>query len=156
MPALPQGWKDSPQELLDNSGGEPAAPAAPAGCGPCAFTVRARSAKSSDVASFELFPPDAAPLPAYLPGQLVTVAVPGPDGQGDLTGSYSLSVAARPDRLRISVKRSRAGSVGRRLHDDVAAGDPVRLAAPRGTFTLDITAAGPVCCSAPASGSPRC
>lgn len=117
---------------------------APAWPGLRPFTVRARTTESSDIASFELVPQDAAPLPAHLPGQFVTVAVPGLGGQGDLTGSYSLSQAARPDRLRISVKRSRVGSAGRRLHDEVAAGDPVRLAAPRGTFTLDVAATGPV------------
>lgn len=144
MPALPRGWKDSLQALLDGSRDDAAGRAAPAWPGLRPFTVHARSAESSDVQSFELVPQDAAPLPAYLPGQFVTVAVPGFGGQGDLTASYSLSQGARPDRLRISVKRSRAGSAGRRLHDEVAAGDPVRVAAPRGTFTLDVAATGPV------------
>ncbi len=142
MPALPQGWKDSLQELLDR-GGDDAAPG-PAWAGLRPFTVQTRRAESSDVQSFALVPADAAPLPAYLPGQFVTVAVAGPKHQDDLTASYSLSEAARPDRLRISVKRSGAGSASRRLHEQVMTGEQLRVAAPRGNFTLDVAAPGPV------------
>ncbi len=152
MPALPQGWRSSFRELLDAASGA-APPASDSGAAPAwpelrRFTMRARTAESQDVTSFELSPQDQVELAPYLPGQYVSVTVPDATQDGDvggsLTASYSLSQAPRPDGLRISVKRPRVGSAGRRLHDQLDVGGHVLLAAPRGTFTLDATAAGPV------------
>jgi len=154
MPALPQGWRASFRELLDAASGA-APPSSDSGAASAwpelrRFTMRARTAESQDVTSFELSPQDQVELAPYLPGQYVSVTVPDATqddddaAAGSLTASYSLSQAPRPDRLRISVKRPRVGSAGRRLHDQLDVGGHVLLAAPRGTFTLDATAPGPV------------
>lgn len=143
MPALPEGWRTSFRELLDRDDSSPVGVAS-AWSGLRPFTVVARHEESDEVSSFELAPEDGVDLAVYRPGQYVSVAVPGTGEESDLTGSYSLSQAPRSDRLRISVKRSSAGSAGRRLHDQTVPGDPVLVASPRGGFTLDVEATGPV------------
>ena len=79
--------------------------------------------------SFVFEPADGGRYP-HRPGQFTAVRLP----DGDVR-SYSLSAPGDGRRLRISVKRD--GRVSSFLHDHVAAGATLELAAPRGTFVLD-------------------
>ena len=84
--------------------------------------------ESADVTSLALEPVDGRPLPAYEPGQFLTVRV-----GGDVR-TYSLSAAPDPRRHRISVKRD--GVVSNRLHA-LSPGDVIDASAPAGGFVLD-------------------
>lgn len=145
VPALPQGWRASFQDLLAQLD---LAPPVPTRRGWRDFTVRSRSAESRDVTSFELVPDDGLDLPAHRPGQFVPVTLPADALEtghaADLVRSYSLSRAARPGSLRISVKREDRGTASRRLHDAVGVGDGLRVGSPRGSFVLDDAGSDPV------------
>ena len=87
--------------------------------------------------SLQLADPDAQPLPPALPGQYVTVRVPAEsEGAPALLRSYSLSGPPASATYRISVKRSRTVSLGRYLQNEPQIGQPLPVAAPRGTFVL--------------------
>lgn len=107
--------------------------------------------------SFYLVPVDGAPLPAFEPGQYLTLRedVTGPgDKQPSLaTRCYSLSDRPRPDRYRITVKRVPApsdrpelppGLVSNHLHDAVQVGDVLSFKAPAGPFHLADRSASPI------------
>ncbi|KAH8202192.1 hypothetical protein TruAng_003667 [Truncatella angustata] len=66
---------------------------------------KTRETTEGDIVSFELKAVDGVPLPAFMPGQYVSLRVRVP-GSGYLQiRQYSLSDTPRPDRYRISVKR---------------------------------------------------
>jgi MOSC domain-containing protein YiiM/ferredoxin-NADP reductase len=118
IPALSEGWKGSFRELLA------APPVAPAPAWPGFRRVRVAQVRSES-ASVKSFAFDGE-APAGVPaGSYVTVRVSAG------VRSYSLSDLAG---FRISVKRD--GAVSSYLHDHVAAGDELELAAPRGSFVL--------------------
>jgi ferredoxin-NADP reductase/MOSC domain-containing protein YiiM len=131
IPALSEGWRGSFEELLRH-GEESAAPAAAAWEGFRTLRVVAVTRESASISSFELEDPAGA-LPAATAGQYVTVKVE-PDAGAPLLRSYSLSSAPGAAAYRISVKRD--GVVSSYLHDQVAAGAEIEVAAPRGTFLL--------------------
>ncbi|OBI81538.1 MOSC and FAD-binding oxidoreductase domain-containing protein [Mycobacterium asiaticum] len=132
VPALSPGWQGSFRELL-------AAPAEssdrPAWNGFRPLRVTAVCRESESVLSFLLGSDDGSPLPNSLPGQHVTVRIPGAGDPAPLR-SYSLSGDPAAGVYRISVKREGHGLVSRWLHDHVQAGSVVDVAAPRGDFTL--------------------
>ncbi len=138
IPALADGWKHSFRSLLEqvqagragNSGLTGAVLDPPAWSGFRPFTVAAVTTETADVRSLEFEPADGRPLIPHRPGQFTAVRLP--DGP---VRSYSLSAPGDGRRLRISVKRE--GRVSSFLHDHVAAGATLELAAPRGTFVLD-------------------
>jgi ferredoxin-NADP reductase/ferredoxin len=91
--------------------------------------------ESSTIKSFVLVPTDdAAPKPVAAPGQYLTLRLRPSDGGPPLVRSYSLSDIADDRGYRISVKRD--GAASRYLHDRVAVGDVLDVAAPRGNFVL--------------------
>ena len=106
---------------------------------------------AGQVFSFYLAPQDKSPLPAFLPGQFLTVALDLPDAKGvegatqAVVRCYSLSDAPQPGHYRISVKRAaapanstyEAGRASNYLHDQVAVGDTLRVRAPGGRFYLE-------------------
>jgi nitric oxide dioxygenase len=101
--------------------------------------------ESSNITSFYLATADGAPLPAFKPGQYITVRMPTPDGQTTMR-NYSLSDKPGQDWFRISVKREMApeantpaGYVSNALHDSVEAGDVIEVAPPCGEFFLDVS-----------------
>jgi nitric oxide dioxygenase len=107
------------------------------------FTVARKEAESGTVMSFYLEPVAGELRSDFLPGQYLTVRVPGPNDQPTLR-NYSLS--DRPGRpyYRISVKREPAprpgvpaGHVSNLLHDTIAVGDLIDVGAPCGEFVLD-------------------
>jgi ferredoxin-NADP reductase/MOSC domain-containing protein YiiM/ferredoxin len=134
VPALNQGWQGSFRELLDKADRDDA-PTAPAWSGFQPLRVADIRRESSTIKSFVLVPTDdAAPKPVAAPGQYLTLRLRPSDGGPPLVRSYSLSDIADDRGYRISVKRD--GVASRYLHDRVAVGDVLDVAAPRGNFVL--------------------
>ncbi|WP_197374457.1 MOSC domain-containing protein [Mycolicibacterium baixiangningiae] len=127
IPALSPGWVQSFRELLD----------APSSVTPLlwngfrALRVVATRRETADVLSIEFESDDA--LPAPLPGQYLTIRVPGAHHP---LRSYSLSGDSSAGRYRISVKREAHGLVSRWLHAEIRVGSVIDCAAPRGDFVL--------------------
>ena len=151
IPALSDGWRGSFEALLrqhergaaGNEGlARPSTP--PAWPGLRAFRVAAARRESSSVRSFVLEPVDGEPVPEFLPGQFLALKLRPSEAPTALLRSYSL--AAPPDQrvYRIAVKREAGGRGSAFLHDRVAVGDVLEVGAPRGDFTLDLEATGPV------------
>lgn len=106
-----------------------------------------RKEKESDIiTSFYLAPANGSKLPAYKPGQYITVRMAAPDG-GTTMRNYSLSDKPGHDYFRISVKRefgpkadTPKGYVSNKLHDHINVGDTLEIAPPCGEFFLDMEA----------------
>lgn len=110
--------------------------------------------------SLLLEPVDGRPLPAFLPGQYLTLQLhlpsPGTDPQrrhATVTRCYSLSDRPDPRTFRITVKRVPAATGGPDrapglastwLVDRSAVGDIVQVRAPSGRFVIDATSQRPV------------
>lgn len=114
--------------------------------------VSERVVESDIVVSLHLVPDDGGALAPFLPGQFLTLKVPGPAGR-PLPRTYSLSGDPGDlSRYRISVKRERAPSGRTDLPDGVgsgyvhalAVGDVIDVLPPRGDFILDETPSRPV------------
>jgi nitric oxide dioxygenase len=104
--------------------------------------------ESANVVSFRFVPADEKPLPAFQPGQYVSVAVDLPDGAHQLR-QYSLSDAPGADSWRISVKRedaadTPAGTVSNWLHQNVQVGSILQVSHPFGEFTPNTEDAQPI------------
>lgn len=99
------------------------------------FRCAERYRESPDVTSFVLEPCDKAPIGPVLPGQYVTVSVPGTSGA---LRQRSYSVSRRPDgkSLRISVRRVGRGGVSDLLHDTIQPGMELHVGVPAGRFVL--------------------
>ena len=138
MPALSPGWRESFRDMLKRD--EMARPAGiavappPAWAGFRTLAVADVVAESASVTSFRLVGDEA--LPAYLPGQFLTLRVPG---AGDPVPVRTYSLSGDPDggRYRISVKREPHGRVSSHLVAYLQRGDRIEVAAPRGDFVLD-------------------
>lgn len=109
------------------------------------FKLVRKEVESEVITSFYLKPADGGKLPAFLPGQYITVRVPMPNGQTTMR-NYSLS--DRPDRdwLRISIKKEVGpdtntpnGYVSGILHEQMAVGATLEIGPPCGEFFLDVT-----------------
>lgn len=98
------------------------------------FKVVRKQAESTVITSFYLQPSDGGPLPAFTPGQYITVLT-NIAGES-VRRNYSLSDAPGTGYLRISVKKEPEGLVSNFLHDQVNEGDSLSLRAPFGEFTL--------------------
>jgi nitric oxide dioxygenase len=104
-----------------------------------AMRVTEVTRESANVMSFRMVFADEQPLPAFKPGQYVSVAVDLPDGRHQLR-QYSLSDASGLDSWRISVKRedgvnTPAGMVSNWLHQHVQPGSILQVSHPFGEFT---------------------
>ncbi len=109
------------------------------------FRVSRKEKESSNITSFYMVAADGAPLPAFKPGQYITVRAQTPDGSTTMR-NYSLSDKPGQPHFRISVKRevppeanTPQGYVSNLLHDKIEAGDTVEIAPPCGEFFLDVT-----------------
>jgi nitric oxide dioxygenase len=101
------------------------------------FRVARKLEESEVITSFYLVPADGGKVPAYKPGQYLTVRVP--DGEGSTTmRNYSLSSAPHPGHFRISVKAEPAGFVSGLLHG-LEEGGWVEVGPPCGEFFLDLS-----------------
>ncbi|MEN9893278.1 MAG: hypothetical protein RLY78_3573 [Pseudomonadota bacterium] len=147
-PALVDAWAQAYGQLADILIGleqrqYDATAAQPGGwSGWRSLRVRARHEESAEIASFELVPADGGPVPAFQPGQYVSVRVLLPQLGYRQPRQYSLSNAPGLDHLRISVKREAGddvrdeGQVSGHLHRQVQAGDVVEVSPPAGDFRL--------------------
>jgi ferredoxin-NADP reductase/MOSC domain-containing protein YiiM len=140
VPALSPGWQQSFNELLAAHETSTAPTAPPIGVEPGwngfrALRVSAVHRESENVLSIHLEADDHTPLPRALPGQYLTVRIPG---AGDPTPlrSYSLSDDPGAGFYRISVKREEHGLVSQWLHAHIQPGSVIEAAAPRGDFCL--------------------
>ncbi|GLY21557.1 globin domain-containing protein [Micromonospora sp. NBRC 101691] len=102
------------------------------------WRVDRRTPETADVVSLTLVPADGGPVPDFVPGRYVSVAVDLGEGRGRQIRQYSLSGRPGADHWRITVKRVRGtdgapdGAVSTFLHDRVAVGDTLRLSPPFG------------------------
>lgn len=113
------------------------------------FIVREKTQESSVITSFTLEPADGAPVVNFEPGQYISIGVDVPALGLQQIRQYSLSDMPNGRTYRISVKREGggtqpAGYVSNLLHDHVNEGDQVKLAAPYGTFHIDVNARTPI------------
>ncbi|WP_157266820.1 NO-inducible flavohemoprotein [Azohydromonas aeria] len=99
------------------------------------FRVARREDESELITSFYLAPADGGELPAYRPGQYLTLLL-DIDGQ-PVRRNYSLSGPSGRDTWRISVKRQPGGKVSNWLHDHARAGTELQVLQPAGDFVLD-------------------
>ncbi|KAK2606271.1 hypothetical protein QQS21_003319 [Conoideocrella luteorostrata] len=125
------------------------------------FKIVNKEAETEAIVSLHLEPVDGRPLPAFKPGQYVSVQLPIPELDGLLQSrQYSLSVAPENNmkQYRVSVKKESAnenttlddlsagkvkGVISNRLHDMYQVGDEVALSPPRGEFFFEPAAAAP-------------
>jgi ferredoxin-NADP reductase/MOSC domain-containing protein YiiM len=143
IPALSPGWRQSFRSMLEGGGPQPAGvPLAmpPAWAGFRTLTVTEVVAESDSVTSFRMRADEG--LPAYLPGQFLTLRVPGA-GDPVPVRTYSLSGDPAGGSYRISVKGEALGLVSAYLRTHLQHGDRIEVAAPRGDFVL-AEGSGPV------------
>jgi ferredoxin-NADP reductase/MOSC domain-containing protein YiiM len=159
IPALSPGWQASFRALLDRepdagNAGLAATSPPPAWPGFRPLTVTAVTLESNTVISVRLEDADGASLPAAHPGQYLTVRVRPDQEQRPLLRNYSLCGPPGAGVYRIGVKRERRGAVSGYLSTRLSVGDRLDVAAPRGTFLLDRTAAPVLLISAGIGGTP--
>ncbi|MBG9455523.1 dihydropteridine reductase [Lysinibacillus sphaericus] len=86
---------------------------------------------------------DGTPLPAYEPGQYISIRAKVPGEQYLMNRQYTLSQASAEDGYRISVKRESDhtpnGKVSNFIHDVLEVGDLVDVSVPAGLFVLEET-----------------
>ncbi|WP_347265798.1 2Fe-2S iron-sulfur cluster-binding protein [Paracoccus sp. (in: a-proteobacteria)] len=107
------------------------------------FRLARKVPESSAITSFHLAPEDGGPLWDMRPGQYLTLRIPL--ASGPVLRTYSLSALPEGrDHHRISVKREDRAAGSAWLHDHLAEGDTLEIAAPRGGFVLDEVSTRPV------------
>ena len=112
------------------------------------FNVIDKVQESDVITSFYLVPADQSPVPAFVPGQYITVRLQIPGEPYLVNRQYSLSAVPNKEYFRISVKREAeatkpAGKVSNYLHEHITKGDIIEITAPAGEFTLKRHAATP-------------
>ncbi|MEU1888064.1 globin domain-containing protein [Micromonospora rifamycinica] len=113
------------------------------------WRVVAVTPEATDTVSFTLVPTDGGPVPGFVPGQYVSVAVDLDGGLGRQIRQYSLSGSPDADHWRITVKRVRGtggipdGLVSTALHEHVRPGDTLRLSPPFGEVSA-VPGTGPL------------
>ena len=120
------------------------------------LVVSRKHPETPEITSFELRPLDGQPLPAFQPGQFLTVELMIPGQAKPVLRTYSLSDwpagPGLPDHYRLSIKREAApagsdlppGLASSFLHDHVRQGTRLRVLPPAGTFVLDTTLDTPI------------
>lgn len=109
------------------------------------FRVIRKKPESDVITSFYLEPADGSAVPAFKPGQYITLRVPSPCGHTTMR-NYSLSDKPHQPWFRISVKREAGrdaatpdGFVSNYLHQCVSVGSVLEVGPPCGEFFLDLT-----------------
>jgi ferredoxin-NADP reductase/MOSC domain-containing protein YiiM len=141
-PALSEGWKWSFRRLHDqngrgasgNSGLSSLTTEPPAYTGFRSFRIVKAVHETERVRSLLLEAADGMAVPAYRPGQFVTLRLTDVHGTA-LMRSYSISADGSRRPIRISVKR--AGRASAIVHEGLNVGDKVQVGAPRGSFVLE-------------------
>lgn len=113
------------------------------------FTIARKVKESEEITSFYLKPVNSGPLPAFLPGQYISLLVDVPHFGYQQSRQYSLSDSPNSEYYRISVKReagldtleptaqAHPGWISNILHGDKRVGDLVKLSHPAGDFFFD-------------------
>ena len=140
VPALSPGWQQSFHDMLAAPDSSSDAAAPPIGVEPGwngfrSLRVNAIRRESPSVLSISLEAQGHAVLPSPLPGQYLTVRLPGAGDPVPLR-SYSLSGDPGAGGYRISVKREECGLASRWVHAHIEPGSVIEAAAPRGDFYL--------------------
>ncbi len=105
---------------------------------------------SENIVSFTLQASDHSTLPAFKPGQYISVAVRIEDLNLRQIRQYSLSDSTKKDTYRITVKREKgdefkpSGNVSNWLHQHVRVGSIVDVSHPCGNFTPEIQDQQPI------------
>ena len=104
------------------------------------FVVAERREECADVVGLTLRPVDGGSLPAFRPGQYVSLRI------GEAIRSYSLTGAAvsTPDAYRIGVRHIEGGQVSTAVRHALTPGDTVELQSPKGGFVLPLRNEFPV------------
>jgi ferredoxin-NADP reductase/MOSC domain-containing protein YiiM len=136
VPALSPGWQQSFNDML-HSADEPTAAIGvePGWNGFRPLRVTETRRESPSVLSIRFEADDHGALPPPLPGQYLTMRIPGAGDPIPLR-SYSLSGDPGAGQYRISVKREEHGVASRWLHAHLQPGSVIEAAAPRGDFYL--------------------
>lgn len=112
------------------------------------FKIADKVKESDEITSFYLSPADGKPLPAFRPGQYISVQVYVPSLKYAQPRQYSLSDKPHPDYYRISVKREKGvnpadpsavahpGYVSNMFHNTLNKGDSIKVSHPCGDFFL--------------------
>ena len=118
------------------------------------LSVGRKVSESEVITSFYLESDDGESLPAFMPGQFLTLRLAIPGQPGAVTRTYSLSDSPdRRDYYRVSIKREGApenrsdlppGVGSSYFHDQVDVGTKLQVAPPRGKFALDPQSDRPV------------
>lgn len=103
--------------------------------------------------SIYLVPVDGKPLPLYLPGQFLTLSLKIPGQSKPTIRCYSLSDAPTTEYFRCTIKKVASdparpelgsGLACGYIHDQLTVGEILDVAAPRGSFFLDVFSELPV------------
>ncbi|MBM7707462.1 nitric oxide dioxygenase [Chryseomicrobium aureum] len=112
------------------------------------FKVVGKVQESDAITSFYLQPADGSKVPAYKPGQYISVRVHIPGETYMMIRQYSLSKAADEESFRISVKRESDqdpnGKVSVYLHEQLEVGGTIEVTPPAGEFVLNEDCSTPV------------
>ncbi|PIG79788.1 flavohemoprotein [Aspergillus arachidicola] len=106
--------------------------------------------EGEEIISFYLTPVDKGALPAYKPGQFVSVKCFVPELGVYQPRQYSLSDVPNGEYFQISVKREfalgqkPAGRISNVLHENLPVGAELDVSMPFGDFVLDVNATTPV------------
>ncbi len=106
------------------------------------FILADRQDESEGITSFYLEPTDEKALPAYRPGQYISLYIKPEDDEYRQIRQYSLSDSPHPDYFRITVKRE--GYISQYMHDHWKTGQLVSITPPAGEFVLQDKASTPV------------
>ncbi|KAF7587303.1 hypothetical protein BBP40_007435 [Aspergillus hancockii] len=114
------------------------------------FFISKKVHEGEEIISFYLTPTDRGPLPAYKPGQFVSVKCFVPELGAYQPRQYSLSDVGGGSHFQISVKREfaleekPAGRISNVLHETLPVGAEVDVSMPFGDFVLDVNVTTPV------------
>lgn len=114
------------------------------------FKIAKKVKESDEITSFYLTPCDQGTLPAYRPGQYISIRLFINETGLYQPRQYSLSQTPNHEHLRISVKKEPAldnhpkGVVSNRLHNEYTEGAIIDVSAPYGEFFWDNTSQRPV------------
>jgi ferredoxin-NADP reductase/MOSC domain-containing protein YiiM/ferredoxin len=145
IPALPSGWRNSFQAMLQqlvgsgqtmgNPGLSVVSPP-PAWPGFRPMRVSRIDRESSSVFSLLMISADGAPLAPAQPGQFVVLRLHVHASAAPVLRSYSLSDLPGTEHYRVSIKQEERGIASAYLHTGIKPGSILEVSAPRGSFTL--------------------
>lgn len=114
------------------------------------FVVQNKVKETGVITSFYLKSKDGEAIPAFVPGQYISIRCTMGDEEYTQIRQYSLSNAPGKDYFRITPKRETTdnevpdGLVSNYLHEFVNEGDVVEITSPAGDFVLDMDQSEPV------------